>query len=66
TQLSFFQSVKRGDLAVYLGARVSDYGVSANRASPLFIANQNVSVLFGLTYSLFKSEARELPIPTSP
>ncbi|MES2963163.1 MAG: MipA/OmpV family protein [Bdellovibrionota bacterium] len=61
TQVSFFQSIKRGDLAIYAGGRVSDYGISANRASPLFETNQNIALLFGVTYSLFKSEAMEAP-----
>lgn len=59
TQASFFQVVKRGDLAVYLGVRVSDYSFSPNRASPLLETRQNVSLLFGMTYSFFKSSASE-------
>jgi hypothetical protein len=56
SQISYFQSFKRGDLAFYLGLRISDHRLSANRDSPLHRSDQNISGLIGLTYSIYHSK----------
>lgn len=55
-RLSYFQSFKKGNLALYLGGRFSDFRISANRSSPLYKADRALSVLAGITYSIYQSK----------
>lgn len=56
SQISYFQSFKRGHFALYLGARLSDYRLSANRSSPLHKLDQSIAGLAGFTYTLYQSQ----------
>ena len=55
TELSIFQSFKRGRGAIYFGVNVTDYGMSENKKSPLHQTNGQLSYLFGMTYVLGES-----------
>ncbi len=61
SQVSYFQSFQRGDIAFYLGVRISDHRVSMNRDSPLHKSDQNIAGLIGLTYSLYHSKKSGVP-----
>lgn len=58
SQLSYFQSFKKGDLSFYLGARISDHSLSQNKDSPLHQSDHNLSGLIGFTYDLYRSESK--------
>jgi MipA family protein len=65
TQLSFFQSLRPGfddgKWSFYFGGRLADYSLSANHASPLLRSDQNLSLLIGLTYIIYKSKKEGTP-----
>jgi outer membrane scaffolding protein for murein synthesis (MipA/OmpV family) len=61
SQINIFQAARRDNLAFFIGARISDYGSSANRESPLMQANQSAAALIGLSYTFYQSSARAVP-----
>lgn len=56
SQVSYFQSFKRGHFAFYVGARYSDYRLSANRSSPLHKTDHSLAGLLGITYTFYQSK----------
>jgi outer membrane protein len=58
SQINYFQSVQRGNLAFYLGLRVADYTLSSNRESALYRSDQLFTGLAGITYTFYKSKTR--------
>ncbi len=61
SQVSYFQSFKRGNFTFYVGARISDYSLSASRESPLHKVDHTVAGLLGLTYTLYQSKQTGVP-----
>ncbi|MFS4459715.1 MipA/OmpV family protein [Bdellovibrio sp. HCB2-146] len=59
--ISYFQNFKSGRFSVNLGAMLSSYDLSANRASPLHKSDHNLTGLIGLNYILGGSSKPEVP-----
>lgn len=62
SQISYFQSFKRGHFAFYVGARYSDYRLAANRSSPLHKTDQSIAGLLGITYTFYQSKEAGVPL----
>lgn len=60
TELSIFQSFKRGHLALYFGGNYTLYSFAENKESPLHLAPDQFSFLFGVTYVLSGSKKPEV------
>lgn len=59
--ISYFQNFKSGRFSINLGATLSSYDLSANRASPLHKSDHNLTALIGMNYILGGSSKPEIP-----
>jgi outer membrane scaffolding protein for murein synthesis (MipA/OmpV family) len=60
-EVSAFQAFKKGRASYYVGANYDYYGAGVNQHSPLFKAQSQANVLFGITYVLGESKRPEVP-----
>ncbi len=62
SSLSYYQSISTGLMSIYVGASYTDYSWSANRDSPLHVADSNLGYALGITYILGESERRAVSV----
>ncbi len=56
TEFQYYQAIKIKRTTFYIGISLADYSMSANQKSPLHKADQNLSYLAGVTYTLGEAE----------
>lgn len=59
--LGYFQSLIYRKHSIYFGLSHAKYDLSENKKSPLHKADSNLSLFFGITYTLGESEKRAIP-----